>query len=198
MEAFFDTKIIVALIAVIASFISLIIAKETKTSEFRQKWIDSIRDDIADLMGTLTQYSIVYIAQNPTDRESKEKFFNDNNELLAKVEISINKIELRLNPEDDKDLINHLNAISDFITIPQESKLGDLSTTMNKLKEQSHKLLKDEWERVKKGEWLYRTIKYIFGTVAFIFMIYFAYNVYQTIPITDNEHNKTLDRNSLP
>lgn len=184
------------MIAVIISFISLIITKETKTSEFRQKWIDNIRDDIADLMGTLTQYTMIYITHNPTDRESKEKFINDNNELLAKVLISINKIELRLNPRDDEELINHLTLISNFITIPNEDKLGDLSTTMSTLKEKSHKLLKDEWERVKKGEKMYRFIKYIFGTVAFIFMIYFTYNVYQitqTGQTINKEHNKTLE-----
>ena len=169
------------MIAVIVSFISLIIAKETKTSEFRQAWIDYIRDDIADLMGTLTQYTMIYIAQNPTDQQSKEKFINNNNELLAKILISTNKITLRLNPKDDKDLIDYLSSITDFAMLPKEDKLANLTTTMNNLQEKSHQLLKDEWERVKKGEKVYRAIKYIFGTIVFVFMIYFTYNVYQTI-----------------
>ena len=198
MDTLLDTKIIVALIAVIVSFISLIISKETKISDFRQKWIDNIRDDISELMGTLTQYTIVYIVSNPQDRESKEKFFNENHELVSKIGTLLNKIELRLNPEKDKELIKHLNAIEDFTTIPKEDKLEKLTATMNTLKEQSHILLKKEWERVKKGELVYRVIKYSFATIVFVFMLYFSYTVYKTTDATEKAHNKYEETNNLP
>ncbi|MEA2018329.1 MAG: hypothetical protein U9N59_07765, partial [Campylobacterota bacterium] len=110
-------------------------------------------------------------------------------------------VSLRLNPEDNKDLIDYLSSIIDFATIPKENKLSNLTATMNTLQEKSHQLLKEEWERVKKGEKVYRAIKYIFGTIAFVFMIYFTYNVYkitQVVPELNIEHNKTLERNSLP
>lgn len=51
-----EGPIFIALGAVLAafltgtvSFISLINSKEQKTSEFRQSWVDNLRNDIADL-----------------------------------------------------------------------------------------------------------------------------------------------------
>jgi hypothetical protein len=39
--------VVAAFIAALVSFLSLIISKEQKTSEFRQAWIDALRSDIA-------------------------------------------------------------------------------------------------------------------------------------------------------
>lgn len=51
-----DIKIIVFLVGVI----SLILTKEQKISEFRQKWIDGIRKDIASLLGKLKIFNDHY------------------------------------------------------------------------------------------------------------------------------------------
>jgi hypothetical protein len=42
---------VAAIIAGTIAFLSTILAKEQKTSEFRQNWIDALREDIADFVG---------------------------------------------------------------------------------------------------------------------------------------------------
>lgn len=46
-------EIVVTLIAVLASLVSLVLAKEQKTSEFRQAWINALRDDVASFLGEI-------------------------------------------------------------------------------------------------------------------------------------------------
>ena len=49
--------ILAALIGGFFSLISLIISKEQKTSEFRQQWIDSLRQEISDHIAASTTLS---------------------------------------------------------------------------------------------------------------------------------------------
>ncbi len=79
-----DIKIIVALIAVFVSFIGLVISKEQKTSEFRQTWIDKIRDDISDFMGQLNQFSTSYLIED-TDTPENRKLFLKSHYTLDKT-----------------------------------------------------------------------------------------------------------------
>ena len=44
-----------AILAAIASFLGLMISKESKISEFRQKWIDELRKDISWVLGEATR-----------------------------------------------------------------------------------------------------------------------------------------------
>jgi len=162
-----DIKIILSLIAVIISFVGLIITKEQKTSEFRQKWIDEIRADIASLMGTLSHFSTKWlILKNKEDLESRRKFLDDNISLINEMHVLLYRIELRLNPENDKDLIEVLNNIDLMIKSPskmnQDSEFENLT---EELSSQSHKMLKTEWERVKNGEPFFAIIKYLFGII---------------------------------
>jgi hypothetical protein len=41
----------VALAGSAVTYIGLLISKESKTSEFRQEWIDALRNDIAEQIG---------------------------------------------------------------------------------------------------------------------------------------------------
>ncbi|MBS3927686.1 MAG: hypothetical protein KGZ65_03740 [Sphingomonadales bacterium] len=45
--------IIAAIIGAVVTLASLIISKESKLSEFRQAWIDSLRQEIADLLSNI-------------------------------------------------------------------------------------------------------------------------------------------------
>ena len=51
---FFTDTITAAILAAIASLLGLIISKESKVSEFRQKWIDELRKDVAWVLGEAT------------------------------------------------------------------------------------------------------------------------------------------------
>jgi len=45
--------IIAAIIGAVVALVSLIISKESKLSEFRQAWIDSLRQEIADFLSNI-------------------------------------------------------------------------------------------------------------------------------------------------
>jgi len=45
--------IIASIIGAVVTLASLIISKESKLSEFRQAWIDSLRQEIADLLSNI-------------------------------------------------------------------------------------------------------------------------------------------------
>jgi hypothetical protein len=116
-----DIKIIVSLIAVIFSFIGLIITKEQKTSEFRQKWIDEIRSDIAKLMGCLSHFSTNWLLlDNTEDVDVRKKFLTDNISLINEIHVLFYHIELRLNSEKDHQLIKVLNDIDSMIKSPNK------------------------------------------------------------------------------
>ena len=168
-----DIKIIVALIAVLVSFVGLIITKEQKTSEFRQKWIDEIRADIASLMGNLSQYSTKWlILKDKENKESRENFLDDNISLINEIHVLFYRIELRLNPEKDEDLIEVLNKIDLMIKSPNKMNQDSLFENLTeKLRLQSHEMLKTEWERVKSGEPIFVIIKCSFGIMGFVALL---------------------------
>ena len=175
-----DTQIIVAIIAAIISFIGLIITKEQKISEFRQKWIDNIRDDISDLMGCLSEFleSWSIVPKDVDKGKNGKQFIKDNMTTIRKIETFRHRITLRLNPKKDKMLISTLKSIDSIITKPDVmSKDNVLENEKNKLNNQSHELLKKEWERVKKGEMIFRISKYVFGLLVLL-AIYYLYKQY--------------------
>src|SRR5450759_2566061 len=49
--------IIAALIAAAFSFVNLTLTKEQKTSEFRQAWIDALRQDLATFFATVRAFA---------------------------------------------------------------------------------------------------------------------------------------------
>ena len=165
-----DIKIIVALIAVVVSFVGLIITKEQKTSEFRQKWIDEIRFDIANLMGCLSQYTTKWIVlENTGLTDVRKAFLKDNISIINEIYVLLYRIELRLNPIKDKSLIDVLKHIEEMIQSPKKMDHDSLFEDLTgQLKSQSHEMLKKEWTRVKDGEPIFRTTKYILGLVLLV------------------------------
>jgi len=169
----FDIKVIVAVIAVFVSFIGLIITKEQKTSEFRQKWIDEIRSDIASLMGCLSEFSTNWLVLgNQEYIEARKKFLTDNISLINEIHVLFYRIELRLNPNKDEKLIQVLKDIGSMIKSPnkmnQDSMFNDLTEKLNL---QSHDMLKKEWDRVKNGEPFFVAVKYLLGIVTAVFIL---------------------------
>jgi len=57
--------IVAAVIAAIISLLGLIISKENKVSEFRQAWIDSLREEIAAVITHAHAVHGAYLAKFP-------------------------------------------------------------------------------------------------------------------------------------
>jgi len=118
------------------ALIGLIVAKEGKTSEFRQQWIDGLRADIAEYVS--------YALQLPVGNLDTQAA----NECLA-------RIRLRLNPTEklSKELLGIVLNLTDTVGEGTASTVANMAA--DKVVSASQAVLKEEWKRVKRGEWKY-------------------------------------------
>lgn len=145
-----------ALIAGFFSLLSLIVSKEQKVSEFRQQWIDNLRQEISDHIAALISLSTIFetaqnIANNVTEVESN---------LRQRVTATYTSIKLRINPEDSNTNIRTLNQevlrlLDEERALFNESKWREARLKCNEITSASIPMLKEEWKRVKKGESVY-------------------------------------------
>jgi len=140
------------------SFVNLIIAKDQKTSEFRQDWIDRLREDIAAFTSQVQFLSSLYdfaLQNNPASLESPqaEDFVKTISPNLREIANMHHRIRLRLNPKEHKrllELVSEINGLfSDIRAISHFERVDNL---IGNLIEESQVVLKSEWKRVKRGE----------------------------------------------
>jgi hypothetical protein len=152
--------IVAGFIAAVISLLGLLISKENKVSEFRQSWIDALREEIAAIITHAHAIHGAYLANFPSNPErwqATREDFVSLNEAWA-------KIKLRLNPEEDQsnailEALKKYEAIFvEDVTAPDFSKLGAAD---DELLERTRLVLKEEWKRVKRGERIYRVATWI-------------------------------------
>ncbi|UZE14750.1 hypothetical protein [Pseudomonas sp. B21-053] len=149
-----------ALTAAIA-FVVSVLAKENKTSEFRQAWIEGLRNDVAELLGDFNMLETslaIYIGSSETNNERQiryDKFHSDNRSEYAKIDALCNRVVLRLNPSEHSLLIKKMRVL--------EGSIGKGSTKSHalcsELVDDFAMVLKSEWARVKSGEPTFRAMK---------------------------------------
>ncbi|WP_233967897.1 hypothetical protein [Pectobacterium polaris] len=144
----------------IFSLFNLINNKEQKVSEFRQAWIDGLRNDICGLTSALvyiSYYNSIRVINNPNEakdiEDSHKQFITCSASILTKV-----------NAQDPDRKLKEIN--NKFLGIFEEiqekfndSKYYGASSLTRELIEASQPLLKAEWERVKDGEKAYKKTK---------------------------------------
>lgn len=172
-----EASIIVAIIAGFVSFIGLVITKEQKISEFRQAWIESLRNDIAELMSAINHFELAYIIYKKKNAgRLANDFIDENVEITNKIQLLIHRINLRLNPKDCEGLIEELTKLSNILTSPSEMiKEQVLENATKNFTEKAHQIIKNEWEKVKKGEPWFTFTKWVIITL-FIGLIAFYGN----------------------
>lgn len=157
-----------ALITGFLSLAGLVIAKEQKTSEFRQQWIDSLRDDVANLLATtdaILSSARIHFDQrrvaNVGDKEAHAaEFFDSVREESTKVELVYHRILLRINPDEHQSFLKTLAGMKETINRPGTPKVEDMQRLEDQLVERARQILKAEWVRVKEGEAAFRVAKW--------------------------------------
>ena len=86
-----------ATVTAIAAVGSAFISKSVKISEFRQAWINSLRDDIAEYIVRADEWVDVYVDLNSTAGHLKGYKQSDLSDVRYKVLTLLHRIELRLN-----------------------------------------------------------------------------------------------------
>ncbi|WP_439843540.1 hypothetical protein [Aeromonas dhakensis] len=152
--------IVAAIIAGGISFIITVLSKDQKTSEFRQSWIDSFREEISELLAMIHAI-LVIVEQKKKDRESPERFkefLYSKQDYFVKINSLVTRIELRLNPTEHLnfiDMLKKLESNSNDISYDDSKKLID------EIVIESQGILRKEWARVKSGELSFRFIKWL-------------------------------------
>jgi len=148
---FFPT-LVAALLGVLAAFTAAWISRSVKISEFRQKWIDELRSDIATYLGLAEKWhrkwdEINLLPSEETEKREREEAFPIANDAM----VVLWRIKLRINPEkndfqkQDEEFIQSLvDMLNPGQAFPSWRALADVAV------EKSRKLMKREWEVTKR------------------------------------------------
>lgn len=166
-----------AFVAGLFGLLGLIIAKEQKTSEFRQAWIDALRNDLADFSSSgksfLYYESLLADAkrtktQGGAQAIEYEKMLKETFEQLVH---SQSRIRLRINPAETDSAMKGRNdtllaAIANIRRAVNADLYDEAEAALDSLHEKAAPVLKAEWARVKRGE-----SPYVFSKVALVILI---------------------------
>jgi len=147
--------------AVAAAIIAGAISHTTKISEFRQTWIDKLRRDIADYVGTAHRWIRKYEEINDLS-DQDERAAKDSGELFPianEARVILWRIRLRFNPRDnqyraqDDAFLRSLLDLLDPDKLPEERQTEAAWIEIaDGAVEQARDILKREWEVIKYPE----------------------------------------------
>ncbi|HSY03628.1 MAG TPA: hypothetical protein VK819_15805 [Acidobacteriaceae bacterium] len=156
--------VIGASIAAGVAFLGLVVSKEQKTSEFRQAWIDALRDDLATY---LSRINSAYDAARAGFKERSE-LWKVVREDMVSITGASTRVMLRLNSDEKPsaailETIKRIDALFDPGAHPEKpQQIDDLQI---RLVSEGRIVLKEEWERVKRGERIFMISKWASLTV---------------------------------
>ena len=192
--------LIAAFIAAVISLLGLLISKENKVSEFRQAWIDALRQEVAAVITHAHAVHGAYLAKFAPESEMWKNVRDD----FVKMNKAWAKIKLRLNPDERPSqaileaLKKHEGVFLENSTPPDFGKLGEYDAELLKT---TNVVLKEEWEKVKRGERIYRAATWLAGILVIVgflsllkpsilLFLHSARRDYRVIERTDNYVDK--------
>ena len=143
--------------AVLGAFINTFLSRAQTISGFRQQWINDVRDPFALFLNKADNYadSVLENKSNLTKEGIKNETSDKRRELLH----HINKIKLYLNRQEGKHkvLLNGLCVLLNSITTLESRE--EYEKARREVTHQMQDILKNEWSRVRDGEWLWQLKK---------------------------------------
>jgi hypothetical protein len=154
----FAGTVIAALIVLFSGWLQQYISRASIVSGYRQKWIQDIR---AVFLKYLEQLDL--LADKGSElKESNEKLesISEALSIIRPVRHNRHALILFLNPreKEHKQLIKNIDVIESYLlnNPPNELNLHHYETLRNSLVLEFNDSLKEEWNRVKKGEALWK------------------------------------------
>jgi hypothetical protein len=159
--------IVAACIAGFLSFLGLVAAKEHKTSEFRQAWIDAAREDVALLIGACHAILDEYRVRDADLSTAWQSLRTD----LLTANVAWARLRMRLNPQEAESQLV-IKLIGEIETRLNEMPDQDDDSAMAELRQfvfghtalladAAGAIFKTEWKRVKRGEPIFRISKWV-------------------------------------
>lgn len=165
-------SILIAIITSIIAYLSLIISKENKVSDFRQLWVNELRTELSELHGVINYLFVKLYDYKNNGKIDTKSFISENAEQIANFSRIKQKIVFRLNIGNDSYFIECLDDVFEAFQKKQYlSNRNELEKILRKLDAYAHKTLKSEWERVKRGEKWFRITKVVFTGILLLIAI---------------------------
>lgn len=181
--------IVAAVIAGWVAFFSLIISKEQTVSDFRQRWIDDLRKDVADVVARVTGIHGDSIARQGDGEKplwpSVKTDFIHFNEVTARIRLRLNSEERRKREGPATRAVLHALKELESIFASRQPEFGKIHQLVTTVVEQTQTILKENWKRVRSGERIYRISKW--ATLAFALMALILWVLY----VVRNRYNLT-------
>lgn len=169
-----------ALLAGAIAALTLIVNKENKISEFRQAWIDGLREDLTNFFSAsrtctraLQESKLAerekFKNRMPIDEVTTAKLRHQVAECSYRIKLRLNEvkephIKLELLMTESSTLVsNYFSGTSDDV----DKVLSGIEIAAK----QAREVLKTEWERVKEGELAYRAAKWVAVSLVVITML---------------------------
>jgi hypothetical protein len=147
-----DNTLIVGFLGLVAagiagffSILQLIISKENKISEFRQEWIDKLREELACVLS-----SVEALGASAEKGRQGENF--------SGALRNIANVLLRFNPAEHKEIVAKLESLQEEIIKMKADDITSCNFTnsLKQIENEAKIVLKSEWKRVKEGEPRYK------------------------------------------
>lgn len=146
--------VVAAIIASIITFVVAVLSKESKISEFRRDWIESLRQESADYLST-----VMFLMADVSFAERKginiQEVISSKSEQVIRLHSLHYSIVLRLRESEHKKIIDLFDKLDDSADQGYEA----CKVIAEDIRKELPVLLDLEWERVKAGEPLYQLLK---------------------------------------
>jgi hypothetical protein len=150
-----------AFIAGLVAFLTSMLSKELKTSEFRYSWLNAVLDDTAKFLGVAQSLSVSRSASpNETAEEGGETRTKAEAE-LGEAMAAYYRARIRLYPDKHASAIAAIDALQSLLVRGGTVDRPQLDSRLREVVETTHQALKDEWGKVKRGEFVFRLTKYV-------------------------------------
>lgn len=195
-----------ALVTGAISFVNLTMTKELKTSEFRQSWIDGLREDLACFFGSARAFARSVEEVNALGSGYRARgilLLSDEkiSDIRYQAAEKFSKIKLRLNPDEKehKELLRLLKS-----TIEKQNEMladgTDASATLSAIEEANEyarPLLKKEWDRVKRGELPFRIARNWLAPAVILIAITVSILIWNGVVGTNPPHESQSSRTTI-
>jgi len=161
--------LLVALVAGAFSLLGLVVSKENKVSEFRNEWMNELRNDLADFVAHAFLIHSEIIEYSSGRIDDYTKHLDRIREPLVGLNRAATKIKLRLHQEarENAPLMRSMSALQDSLREPPSvlpSYYEQIGPLGKEVEIQGAISLSREWVRVRTGERGFRLAK----TIAYV------------------------------
>jgi hypothetical protein len=168
--------ILTAVVAASAASLAAVVTKDAKISEFRQQWIDAVREDVSKYCSVCQAFYWCvrgYDGRPPFNQKQSQPVTLDDLLTLDREITHLEfRIKLRLDPQkpDSIDLISSMDKLT-TLAAGGGNQYSELETGTEKVLLFSQIVLDKAWVRVRRGEHRFQAAIWIAFTALFMSVV---------------------------